>query len=163
MVSQKRSYLFQLFSLPESNSSPLVYDPTRHQDQAMNSRFAPLLLLVAIPFAAGCETSPTDRLQGRWVGERVENFAAQQVQRASGWARGATFEFRGNRVTVGIPTERPRQGTFRVTAATAEELRVSFMRPHGAKDDVTFQLGEDDVLRWMIGDGRSVVMRRVND
>lgn len=124
---------------------------------------APLLLLTVSPLVAGCETSPKDRLQGRWVGERVERFAAEQARRASGWARGASFEFRGSRVTVGIPTERPRQGTFRVSSASADELRVSFVRPHGAKDEVTFRFDGEDVLHWMVGDGRSIVLRKVND
>lgn len=115
-----------------------------------------------MPLTAGCETSAKDRLQGRWVGERVEHFAAEQANRAAGWARGATFEFRGNRVTVGVPAERPRQGTFRISAITADELQVSFIRPHGVNDEATFRFDGDDVLRWVLDGGRSIVLRRAN-
>lgn len=121
------------------------------------------LLVLASALTVGCETSPKDRLQGRWVGERVEHFAAEQARRAAGWARGATFEFRGNRVTVGIPTERPRQGTYRIASVSADELQISFLRPHGAKDEATFRFEGEDVLRWELGDGRAVVLRRAVD
>lgn len=124
---------------------------------------APIALLVTIPLLAGCETSPKDRLQGRWVGEAVENFVPPQVARATGWARGAAFEFRGNRVTVSIPAERPRQGTYQITRADPEELRLSFVRSHGARDEAAFVFDGDDVLRWMVGQGRSVVLRKVVD
>ncbi|MBW2524099.1 MAG: hypothetical protein JRI23_07985 [Deltaproteobacteria bacterium] len=129
----------------------------------MKNRTLVPLLLAAVPWLAGCETSPKDRLQGRWVGQEVEHFAAEQARRASGWARGATFEFRGNRVTVGIPTERPRQGTYRITAASPDELRISFVRPHGPQDEATFRFDGDDVLRWMLGDGRAIVLRRADN
>lgn len=124
---------------------------------------APVSLLIVLPLLVGCETSAKDRLQGRWVGERVENFAPSQVARATGWARGASFEFRGNRVTVSIPAERPRQGTYQITHAAAEEMKLSFVRPHGARDEVALQFDGDGVIRWMLGGGRSVVLRKVVD
>lgn len=123
----------------------------------------PLVLLIHMPLLAGCEDSPKDRLQGRWVGQAVENFAGSQVARAMGWVRGAAFEFRGNRVTVSIPAESPRQGTFRITEAAADQLQVSFVRPHGVKDQVALRFEGEEKMHWLLGDGRSVVLRKVND
>ena len=116
--------------------------------------FAALLLIV------GCATSPKERLEGRWVGEVAESFPAGQSERVQGWARGAAFEFRGSRVTVSVPAESPRHGTFKVASIDDDQLRVTFLRAHGAADEVTFLFEGEDKLRWMLDGGRSIVMRR---
>jgi hypothetical protein len=123
---------------------------------------APVTLFFSLALA-GCEDTPKERLEGRWVGERAEDFSAQQQARAAGWVTGASFEFKGNRVTVSIPAESPRQGTFKVAQVDGEQLRVSFLRPHGAADDVTLRFEGDQHLRWMLGDGRSIVLRKESD
>ena len=51
-----------------------------------------LALLVSLA-AAGCEKSPRDRLQGRWLGESIENVPVDQVQKATGWVKGTAIEF----------------------------------------------------------------------
>jgi hypothetical protein len=111
---------------------------------------------------AGCHVSPKDRLQGKWVGQQVDDFQRGQAERALGWAMGATFEFNGSRATVSIPAESPRQGTFRVDKATEDELHVKFLRPHGAEDVVTFRWEQDGSLRWMLPGGSSVLLRKVD-
>ena len=113
--------------------------------------------------SAGCKTTPKERLEGKWVGERVDNFGASQAQRALGWATGMSFEFKGSRVTVSIPAESPRQGTYQITSASGDQLVVSFLRAQGVKDEVTFHVEGADRMRWMVGDGRSIVLRKVVD
>ncbi|HHH11939.1 MAG TPA: hypothetical protein ENK23_07700 [Sorangium sp.] len=108
-----------------------------------------------------CKDSPKERLEGRWVGEAVENFRPEQTAQAAGWAKGTSFEFKGSRVTVSIPAESARSGTYKVTARSERELQVTFLRAHGAKDVVDVQFEDDDRLRWKLGDGRSVLMRKV--
>ncbi len=122
-----------------------------------------VLSLLAIPALMACETTPKQRLQGKWVGERVDNFPAAQVGRASGWVTGAAFEFKGSRVTVSIPADPPRHGTYKITKAAQDELLIAFLRPHGAKDEVAFQFENEDRLRWKLGDGRSIVLRKISD
>jgi hypothetical protein len=117
-------------------------------------------LLLQLPFVVGCKSTPKDRLQGRWVGESLENFASAQATRALGWVRGTSFEFRGNKVTVTVPAESPRQGTFSVTQQDADTLRVAFVRPQGSRDDVELQFVEPDLVRWNLGDGRSIRLRK---
>ena len=130
----------------------------------MNYRnVAPIALMLQLPLLASCNHSPRDRLQGRWVGESVENFAATQIARATGWAKGTSFEFRGNRVTVSVPAESPRQGTFVVAQDQPNALRVSFVRPQGARDEVLFELDGDALMRWRIDANRSLVLRKVQD
>ncbi len=130
----------------------------------MRFRFAvPIAVLLALPAVSGCDSSPKERLQGTWIGERVDNFQPHQAARAEGWARGTSFEFKGSRVTVSVPAESPRVGTYKIIEATEDQLLVSFLRPHGAKDDVTLRLEGEGKMRWMLGDGRSIVLRRAAD
>ncbi len=120
-----------------------------------------LAMCAGVATLTGCKDSPKERLEGRWVGERVENFRPDQSARAEGWAKGTSFVFKGSRVTVSIPAESARSGTYKVTALSEHELRVTFLRAHGAKDEVEMQLEGEDMLRWKLGDGRSVLMRKV--
>jgi hypothetical protein len=124
---------------------------------------ATIALLLQLPALVSCQKVPKDRLQGRWVGESVENFASSQIARATGWAQGTSFEFRGNRVTVAVPAETPREGTFVVSEQPQSGLRVSFVRPQGTRDEVELQLVGPERLRWRFDDGRTIVMRKVQD
>lgn len=110
-----------------------------------------------------CKEAPADRLQGRWEGERLENFPPSQAERAAGWVTGTSFAFQGRRATVSIPAESPRRGTFEIAEAKVNSLRVRFLRPHGVKDEVAFAFEGKDQLRWQLGDGRSIVLRKVDD
>ncbi len=119
---------------------------------------AALVLAITIPAAAGCAKSPKDRLQGRWLGESVENVPAAQLQKATGWVKGTAIEFNGNKVTVTIPAEAPRTGSFKVARIDGEKLVVNFHREAGGRDQAELQLVGDQTLRWQIGDGREIVM-----
>lgn len=116
------------------------------------------LVLLVVPLAAGCGRTPKDRLQGRWLGETIENVPAAHLTKAMGWVKGTAFEFTGNKATVMIPAESPRSGTFRVTEAEGDRVTVSFLREEGGRDEAEFQLVGESQLRWSIGDGRQIVM-----
>ena len=120
------------------------------------------IVLLGVGVAA-CDSTPKDRLEGTWVGERVEQFHPRQATRAQGWAEGASFTFKGSRVTVAIPAESAREGTFKIAQATETDVRIRFLRPTGSADEATFRFEGEDRLRWMLGGGRSVVLRRVQD
>jgi hypothetical protein len=121
---------------------------------------AHLVLALAIPTLGGCKDTPKERLEGKWVGERADNFRPEQAERVNGWVAGTSFEFKGSRVTVSIPAESPRQGTFKLATVSEEELHITFMRAHGANDEATFFFEGEDELRWMLGDGRSIVLKK---
>src|SRR5271170_78275 len=95
-----------------------------------------LALAISIPAAAGCEKSPRDRLQGRWLGESIENVPVSQVQKATGWVKGTAIEFYGNKVIVTIPAQTPRTGSFKASCKEGETLLVSFNRDEGGHDEV---------------------------
>lgn len=119
--------------------------------------------LLLAPSLLACSKDPKKQLQGKWVGESVENFSGPQAERAEGWATGASFEFKGSRVTVTIPAESPREGGFEVTSATNGAMKLAFVREDGSKDSADFAVGEDGRLRWQLGDGRRVVLRKARD
>jgi hypothetical protein len=122
-----------------------------------------LALAITLPAAAGCDKSPKDRLQGRWLGESIENVPVSQVQKATGWVKGSAIEFSGNKVTVTIPAETPRTGSFKVTRKDESTLLVSFLRDEGGRDEAEMQLVGDTQLRWRVGDGREIVMLKARN
>ena len=124
---------------------------------------AVLALAITIPAVAGCEKSPKDRLQGRWLGESVENVPVSQLQKTTGWVKGTAIEFNGNKVTVTIPAETPRTGTYTVSRKEGDALLVSFKRDEGGRDEAEMALVGDHTLRWKIGGGREIVMQKARN
>jgi hypothetical protein len=122
-----------------------------------------LALAITLPAAAGCEKSPKDRLQGRWLGETMENVPASQVAKVNGWVKGTSIEFNGNKATVIIPAESPRSGTFTVTRKEGDRLLVSFKRDVGGLDETEMSLVGDSTLRWRVGEGREIVMTKARN
>lgn len=122
-----------------------------------------LALAITLPVVAGCEKSPKDKLQGRWLGESIENVPSAQLTKTSGWVKGTAIEFQGNKVTVTIPAETPRTGTFKVAKAANDGLLVSFVRDEGGHDEAEMKLVGDQTLRWNIGDGREIVMLKAKN
>lgn len=121
--------------------------------------FGPLAL-GALFLAVGCG-HPTQRaLEGRWYGDTVENFDDDTSAAAAGWAKGTSFEFAGSHLTVAIPAEEPRTGTYQVVSAEERAVRLAVLDPEGESSELLLLLDDEHSLRWMLGDGRSVVMRR---
>lgn len=116
-----------------------------------------LLLLIG-----SCGHPAARRLQGEWVGEGVENVALEQLAVATGWARGLRFQFQGSMATVTIPTELPRKGPFKVVSASDRSITIAIERPDRVKDIATFALDTASTIRWQIGEGRSVIFRRLD-
>jgi len=122
------------------------------------------LAAITLPAAAGCSKTPRDRLQGRWHGEAIVNAPAAQATQATGWVKGTAIEFNGAKVTVTIPAESPRTGTFKVTKTEGDRITVAFQRPEGGRDETDFQLSPDDKkLRWDIGGGREIVLAKAQN
>ena len=125
----------------------------------MRSRITTALALaITLPATAGCDKSAKDRLQGRWLGDSIDNVPPAQLTKATGWVKGAAIEFQGNKVTVTIPAEAPRSGTFKIARADGDTVHVDFLREEGGRDEAEFKLGADQSLRWRVGDGREIVM-----
>lgn len=128
----------------------------------MRVRSAVLPFIVMCLATAGCEKSPRDKLQGKWVGESVSQVHPSQQARAEGWARGTQLEFSGNRVTVSVPAESPRTGTFRISKEENKKLDVLFKRPEGGEDRAELALSDDGKLMLKMGGGVELVMKKAN-
>lgn len=116
--------------------------------------------LLVLVMAAGCGHPVQRSLEGRWLGEAVENFGDSQLAAATGWARGLSFEFAGSNVTVAIPAEEPRSGRYQISSAHQSDVRLAITGPDRKATAVVFKLDNEHSIRWSLGDGRSVVLRR---
>ena len=152
-----------LAASPGGPYRPAVMSPqhstqgTRTRGQRRSASLG-LLALAGLALIAGCGRSPKDRLQGRWLGERVENFPPGAAEKALEWVKGAAFEFKASAVTVSLPTESPREGTFRVARVDGNKLTLTFQRQEDRQYEADFELGQDGTLRWSVGEGRTIVL-----
>src|SRR3954462_781139 len=118
------------------------------------------LILLSGLLLAGCGNPVQRKLEGRWLGESVENFDAKDVAAATGWARGRSLEFSGTRLTVAVPAEEPRTGKYKVASVHENDVELAVTRVDGAVDTASLKLDDERSLRFMIGDPRAIVLRR---
>jgi hypothetical protein len=117
-------------------------------------------LIVGFLLVAACGHPLERKLEGRWLGQGVENFDDRDMASATGWAKGLLFEFAGSSLTVSIPAEEPRTAPYRVASAYHNDVKLSVERKDGKVDTLSLKLDDEQSLRWVLGDGRSVVLRR---
>jgi hypothetical protein len=100
------------------------------------------------------------KLEGRWLGEAVENFDQKDMAAATGWARGLSLEFSGSRVTVAVPAEEPRTGKYKIASVRENDVELAITRADGSVDKANLKLDDDRSLRFLVGDTRAIVLRR---
>lgn len=118
-----------------------------------------LLGLLAVTLVA-CGHPVQKKLEGRWLGDSVENFDDGDVASATGWAKGTSLEFSGATLTVVIPAEEPRSGKYKVVKVHDTDVELAVTRDDGRTDKAVLKLDDDHSMRWMLSAGRAVVMRR---
>jgi hypothetical protein len=118
------------------------------------------LAILAVGLLSGCGHPLERKLEGRWLGQTVENFDDRDMAAATGWAKGLLFEFAGSSLTVSIPAEEPRSGRYRVASVHHNDVRLTVDRKDQKPDTVVLKLDDEQSLRWMLGEGRSVVLRK---
>lgn len=118
--------------------------------------------LVAVSSLAGCSKGPKDKLQGRWLGDSIQNVPDAQSTAATGWVKGTSFEFKGDKVTVTVPAEEPRTGSFAIAKVNGNHITVQFARPSGDPDEATFTLDGEKKMTWDIGNDRQVTLVRAS-
>jgi hypothetical protein len=102
------------------------------------------------------------RLQGRWLGESVENIDPAYLAAATGWAKGTSFEFTGDRMTVIIPAEEPRSGSYSIGSVRDDRIAIQAKRLDGTLDAVELRLRDEHSLQWVLPSGAAIHMRRAN-
>lgn len=90
----------------------------------------------------------------------MENVPEVQSAKALGWVKGTAFEFSGGKVTVTIPAESPRTGSFKIGKVEGDRVSLSFLREEGGKDEAIFRFVGENSLRWELGAGREVLLTR---
>lgn len=110
--------------------------------------------------ATACGHPVQKKLEGRWLGDGVEGFDDAQIAAVTGWVKGVSLELSGSSATVAIPAQEPRKGTYEVARVHQSDVALAFRRGDGTVDRATFKLDDERTLRWMLGGGRAVVLRR---
>ena len=109
---------------------------------------------------AGCSHPAERALEGRWHGISVENFEQDEIAAATGWARGTTFVFKGNLLRVTVPAQETRAGVFRLTAIEERQVSLTILDKNGEESDLDLIVDDSESLRWILGEGRTLVLRR---
>ncbi|HSC89646.1 MAG TPA: hypothetical protein VLC09_20325 [Polyangiaceae bacterium] len=118
------------------------------------------LLLTSLSLGTGCAHPAERALAGRWHGESVENFTLDEMAAATAWARGTSFEFDGPNLTVEVPAEEPRRGTYRLAAIEDRTVKLTVLDSAGEQSELELVVDDKTSLRWMLGDGRALVLKR---
>jgi hypothetical protein len=63
-------------------------------------------------------------------------------------------------VIVSIAAEEERTGRYRVQSVHNSDVVLAVSRGNGTEDITRLKLDNDHVIRWMLGDSRSIVLRR---
>jgi hypothetical protein len=129
----------------------------RHRFKGLTRRI--LLTAAALSIFSGCGHPVQRTLEGRWMGESVENFDDENIPAATGWARGASMEFAGHEITVTIPAEDPRTAPYKIVGVHQNKLKLS-VDGSGAQETLALILDDEQSMRWMLDDSRTIVMRR---
>ena len=120
-----------------------------------------VVLALALPLCGlACSKSPKDRLQGKWLGDSINNLSPEQTADATAWVKGTSLEFTGDRMVVTIPAEQPRGGEFKIAKVDGNKLTLAVNR-EGGSDTTTLAFANDGTLQWEVGEGRSITMTRL--
>jgi len=102
------------------------------------------------------------RLEGRWLGESVANVDQPFLAAATGWAKGTSFEFAGDRLTVIIPAEEPKSGTYTIGSVHDNRVALQARRVDGTIDPVDLRVDDEHSLQWVLPNGATIQMRKAN-
>ena len=108
----------------------------------------------------GCGHPMQRKLEGRWLGQGVENVEDRDFAGATGWAKGVSMEFAGATLTVAVPAKEPRSGSYKIVSVHGGDIQLAVAGNAGKSYKARFKLDDDHNLRWVIGDSRTVLLRR---
>lgn len=111
-------------------------------------------------FALSCAHPAERALQGRWDGQSVENFDKDAIAGATAWARGTSFEFEGRRITVTVPAKPARTGVYELVEIQERHVTLSILDSKGESDEMELIVDDEESLRWVLDEGRTLVMAR---
>lgn len=128
----------------------------------IRSLIVQLSWLVALVLVTACGHPAQRRLQGRWIGESVENVDPSLLAAATGWVKGTSFEFSGEQITVIVPAEEPKTGTYSIASVHDDSIQLQAKRADGTQDPMTLRLQDEHSLQWILPNGALLRFRKSN-
>ena len=69
----------------------------------------------------------------------------------------------GSKVTVTIPAETPRSGTYKISQEDGDNLTLVFSRAEGGRDEARLRFVGEESLRWSLPEGPEIVLVRAKN
>lgn len=119
-------------------------------------------LLSMCALLSACDATIGSRLSGRWQGVEMESLGGSVSAARAGWAKGTSFTFSGSSLTVDLPGELPRRGTYQVLSENDGQLELAVAGHDGHIDRTELTLETDSLLRWHLTTVHTLLMRRAD-
>jgi len=115
--------------------------------------------LVATALAAGCKHPGSQKLEGRWKGQKADGVPETAQISANSFAIGTEIVAQGNQIAIQTPAGRNPAATYTVDKEDATTLVIHTDRD---KSTETFTFSEKaDTMVWKIDDQRSITFKKV--
>jgi hypothetical protein len=115
--------------------------------------------LAATALAAGCKHPGSQKLEGRWKGQKAEGVPEIAQVSANSFATGTEIIAQGNQIAIQTPAGRNPPATYTVDKEDATTLVIHTDRD---KSTETFTFNEKaDTMVWKIDDQRSITFKKV--
>lgn len=119
-----------------------------------------LVLAAALFFSLllGCKHPGSQKLEGRWKGQKADGVPDTAQVSASSFATGTEIVAQGNQITITTPAGRPPPATYSVDKEDATTLVIHTDRDGSAE---TFTFNEKaDTMVWKIDPQRSITFKK---
>lgn len=117
------------------------------------------IAFVATVFAAGCKHPGSQKLEGRWKGQKAEGVPEITQVSANSFATGTEIIAQGNQIAIQTPAGRNAPATYTVDKEDATTLVIHTDRDKGPE---TFTFNEKaDMMVWKIDHERSITFKKV--
>jgi len=125
----------------------------------MMPRWLTRACLVGLLVAAGCGSSGSKRLQGKWHGQRSEGVATAVTAQANAFATAMQLEVKGDAITVTTSTS-SQSGHYKVVKEDKTSVVITTDKD-GPTEPQTFTFVDDKTLKWAVVPGQSIVFARL--
>ena len=116
------------------------------------------LVLAVVFVIAGCKHPGSQKLEGRWLGQKAEGIAETAQTAANAFAQGTEIIAQGNQITIRTPAGRNPVATYVVDKEDATTL-VIHTDKDGSTETFTFN-EKADMMIWRIDAQRSITFRK---
>lgn len=118
------------------------------------------LVVVLLVAAFGCKHPGSQKLEGRWKGQRAEGVPPTAQLTSDTFAQGTEIVAQGNQITIHTPAGRNLPATYFVDKEDATTLVIHTDRDGNTAETFTFNEKADEMV-WKIDAQRSITFRKV--